>query len=138
MAEIPTKVVTSSDIEQWQTAVKELAAWKAKEMLLRKRIFNGIFPNPIEGIMKVPIGNVMTLTAVHKVTRDIDGAALATYVRMFHEQGIPIDSLIKYNPSLVISEYRKLSDEQRLMFDHILIIKPGSPTLKIEQAKEKK
>lgn len=138
MVEIPKDVITYSDIIQWEEAAKELAAIKAKEMLLRRRVFDGIFQNPIEGTMRLRIDDKHELVGINKIDRTVDEAALSAMVKDLYESGIPVDSLLKYKPSLVISEYRKLSENERNYFDHILIIKPGSPTLKLETIKDKK
>lgn len=137
MVDIPKDAVTYNDILQWQESVKQLAAIKAKEMLLRKRIFDGIFVNPIEGTMRLRISDNQELVAVNKISRSIDEAVLSSLIRPFHEKGIPVDSLLKYKPELVINEYRKLPDDQRKFFDNALVIKPGSPSMKVETIKAK-
>jgi hypothetical protein len=42
-----------------------------------------------------------------------------------------IDKLVKWKPEVAITEYRKLTEEERNRFDQCLVIKPGSPSLEI-------
>lgn len=132
MVQIPANSVSFDDIAQWEQAKKELGLLKAKEALLRMKVFRGCFPEPREGTNKFPLGNDYVLKATHVISREIDIAALTSSIVMLQENKIPTDSLISYTPKLVMSEYRTLTDEERNLFDRVLVVKEGSPQISIE------
>lgn len=141
MSAIPEDQLTQNDLFVWYKMQADLATLKRAESLLRTRIFRHLFPIPKEGTNTVqldtlpmlagmaPTGNV--IKAVHKLNRDIDVAALTTLTPRFQEANLPLAKLVKYVPELVIKEYRKLTDEERQLFEQAIIIKPGSPALEI-------
>lgn len=129
MPEIPKDEVTEGkDLAAWFKMALELKALKASEMLLRKRVFGGFFPDPKEGVNKAPLKDGYVLEATYPIERKFDEAALTAMAPQFEEHKIVTDSLVKQKPSLVVSAYRLLTDEQRVVFDQALVIKPGSPT----------
>ena len=130
MVAIPTNVLDMNDLLAWDTAKTELAKWKAKEMLLRLKIFKTVFPEPKEGTNSYTLPSGYTLKGGYKLSRDIDPGELFARQEQFREAGIS-DGIIKRVPTLVKTEYNKLTDEQRKVFDNALIIKPGTPTLEI-------
>ena len=71
------------------------------------------------------------LKGKHTINREIDPGAFGAFKERFAEAGIKADALVQYKPSLVLKEYRTLTDEQHQLFDQCLIIKPGSPALEI-------
>lgn len=125
-----------NDINDWLILRQHLEEIKEKEMELRNRIAKALFPDPKEGANKNFVGEY-SLTLTHKLTRTIDEASLSSVVRTLHENGIPVDELINYKPSLVLSAYRKLEGERLKLFDNVLIIKPATPSLVIVEGKKK-
>lgn len=135
---IPENQVTQADFDAWVDMSKKLAALKASEMLLRMKIFNSCFPEAKEGTNKMDLGGGWQLTATYPVDRKIDVAALTTLApHLRNDLAINLDMLIKQEPKLSVSIYRALTDEQRKEFDQVLIVKPGSPQMKLEQPKRK-
>lgn len=132
MVQIPANGVSFDDIAQWEQAKVALGLAKSKEALLRARVFGACFPDPKEGTNKFPLANDYILNATHVISREIDVAVLKSSTPMLQEKQIPVDALITYKPSLVMSEYRTLTDEERQIFDIVLIVKPGSPQMSIE------
>jgi hypothetical protein len=137
---IPPNETTGADIAAWYDASKKLQAAKANEMLLRMKVFNGMFTAPIEGTNTIKLPDVnglhYALKAVYPINRKIDEALLIVNTPMFHEKKISVDTLVKRTPELVIGEYRKLTAEEMKLFDSVMEIKPGTPSLKIEQVKK--
>lgn len=131
MVEIPDNPVTQSDLEQWYAIQEQLSKLKKSEMLLRMKIFKGLFPCAEEGTNNHSLGDGYVLKAKVPVNRDVDQAALTVNRERFQQNGINPDSLINWKPSLSVSAYRELTAEQRQMFDECLIIKPGTPSLEI-------
>jgi hypothetical protein len=131
MVQIPVDEIKQEDIQQWYVLQDQLKKLKASEMLLRIRIFKGLFPNPVEGTNNYPLPEQWVLKGGYKLTRNIDIGSLQAMRERFAAAGVRADSLVEYKPSLVLSEYRTLTDEQRQLFDQCLEIKPGSPSLEI-------
>lgn len=159
-AKIPENTVTQTDLVQWFNLKDQLGKLKSAEALLRTKIFKFYFTDPKEGTNKVPLndGTGAELKATYPMYRTIDPGTLdalkeaqeaawgeaAAAQRRADEfaQGtvpniprLPFADLIKYKPELVLSEYRKLTEEERLYFDQALIVKPGSPSMEISTPK---
>lgn len=132
MVQIPDNTVTQHDIEVWYDMQQKLAALKASEMLLRTKIFRGLFTEPKEGVNTHDLSDGWVLKGTYVITREIDLTALSAYREEFAAQGIVSDELVNYKPSLSVSSYKTLTEEQKKLFDNALIIKPGSPSMKIE------
>lgn len=142
MTNIPDNTVTQEDLEAWFVMKKKLSDLKAAEGLLRAKIFNHYFPDPVEGTNSVPLADDYVLKGVHSITRKLDIGVLQALSTSetdinheletpFEQHGINVDKLVEYKPSLVMKEYRTLTAEQAVFFDQCLDVKPGSPTLSI-------
>ncbi len=135
MSQIPAPEVTAEELAQWWNIQEQLGKLKSQEALLRTRIFAHFFKDPREGTNKVPLSDGWQLNATHVINRSIDRAALATLMKEFEEANIPVAELIEYKPDLKIGAYRQLTEEQRKKFDNALVIRPGTPQMKIELPK---
>lgn len=139
MTAIPANKVTQEDLNEWYRLSQELARIKNAEMLLRTKIFRGLFENPVEGTNKHNLAEGWVLKATHTIRRDVDMGSLQAYTTQnpetnmskLTEVGINPELLFKWKPELAVREYRKLSEEQRKVLDNVLIIKDGSPGLEI-------
>lgn len=134
MSLIPQNPVTQEDLILWynlKQQIKSLKALTDKEMLLRKKIFGGIFPNPREGVNAHTMPDGYIIKGTYKIDRKVELAVLKSNTESFIERGVSPDSLIEYKPELVLSAYRQLTEEQAAIFDECLIIKPASPDLVI-------
>jgi hypothetical protein len=136
--EIPDNTVTQNDLDTWYKLKADLARIKASEMLLRTKIFKFFFPAPVEGTNTAPLAQDWVIKGTYKLTRDIDIGVFNAYKEQFKEHGINSDKMVKYTPSLVVAEYRMLTEEQMSLFDNALIIKPGSPSLEVVLPAKKK
>lgn len=131
MTAIPPNPVTAEDIAEWQQQSRQLKSLRVTEMTLRQKIFKGLFLDPKEGTNNYALPQGWTLKANYSITRDVDDAAVMLLQGLFAENNINLGRLIKHKPSLVISEYRKLTEEEQHIFNQCLISKPGSPTLEL-------
>ena len=139
MTKIPENAVTQADLDAWSEMAQKLAALKSAEMLLRVKIFKGLFPNPVEGTNSVPLGTEgWQIKAKYPINRKPDVALLTARAQELREAGIPLDSVIRAVPELSTTEYRKLTDEQRHLLDQVMEIKPGSPSIEIVLPKRAK
>lgn len=137
MTEVPADVVDGNTIVEWEAAKAALAKAQAREILLRQRIFKAYFPTPKEGVNNYDLGSGITLKGDYKINRTLDDAAFDTSKAMFKEQGIPVDDVVKAKPTLVVKEFKLLTDEQHAIFDVVVTIKPGTPALEINRPKAK-
>lgn len=119
----------SDMLSAWQEAGDLLAAYKGKEMTLRKQLVQDFFPSPVEGVNTycMPAGYLLKLT--HKIERKIDEAALSDVLEQM-EEGTE-DTLVKYKPSLNKKAYDLLPTDEQTIFLEALIIKPGTPSMTI-------
>ncbi len=131
MTNIPANTVTQEDLSEWYRLQDELKRIKASEMLLRQKIFGAYFQNPVEGTNSAPLTDGWVLKGKYTINRDIDPGAFGAMKEQFIAAGIAYDAMVQYKPSLVLKEYRTLTEEQRQLFDRALIVKPGSPALEI-------
>lgn len=131
MTNIPDNTVTQADLEHWYKLQEELKRIKASEMLLRQKIFGAYFPSPVEGTNSAPLGDGFVLKGKYTINREVDPGALGALRPRLLEAGIKADDIVQYKPSLVLKEYRTLTEEQTKLFDQCLIVKPGSPALEI-------
>ena len=136
MVAIPANTATQADLEQWFMLADQLKKIKAEEMVLRQRIFDTYFPAPMEGTNTATLPDGFALKGKYTVNREVDIAAFTANRAYFQETGIPMDSMVQFKPSLVLSAYRTLTAEQAQLFDQCLIVKPGSPALEIVQPKK--
>ena len=131
MVEIPENEVTQADLAEWYKMQEEMKKLRAREMILRQKIFKFYFPNPNEGTNNHNMPDGYVLKGKHTINRDVDPGAFQVLRKTFEEAGIHPDALVQYKPSLVKREYNTLTEEQKRLFDQALIVKPGSPALEI-------
>jgi hypothetical protein len=131
MTDIPPNPVTVADLSEWYRLNEELKKIKGKEMLLRQKIFGGLFIAPREGTNNLGLNAGYVLKGTHTINRTVDPAALDAMTEKFAEEGIFTDQLIERKPTLKISAYRELTEEQRQVFDQCLVVKDGAPALEI-------
>ena len=132
MAQLPANIITQADLDAWSEMQQKLSALKSAEMLLRMKIFKGLFPNPIEGTNSVPLGTEgWVIKAKYPISRKPDIALLTASAVELRMAGIPLDDVIRTVPELVTGEYRKLTEEQQKLLDAVMEVKPGSPSLEI-------
>ena len=138
MSQIPQNSVTQEDLTTWSDMVVQLNALKSSEMLLRLKIFKGMFPDPKEGTNTVPLQAGWVLKAGYPITRKPILDLLVARAAELREAGIVVEDVIRHKPELVVTEYKKLTEEQRHIMDQILEIKPGSPQMEIVLPKRAK
>lgn len=131
MTTIPANVCTAQDIYDWYETNEQLAALKNKEMLLRTKVFSAKFPAPEEGTNSTPLDNGWVLKGKYGYNRTLDMDAISTMADELRAAGIVTESLIRHKPELITTAYRCLTEEQRVLFDNCLQIKPSTPSLEI-------
>lgn len=127
----------SKKLEKWYLLQDQLKKIREEEAALRAEIFAEAFPNPKEGTNKFDLGGGYQLTATLPITRKVDVAAYEAMKELLEENGINADKMVKWNPELEMKQYRCLTEEELHLVDQFLIIKDGSPQLKIVMPKGK-
>jgi hypothetical protein len=137
MVLIPEREVTNEHLREWYTLKEQIEELRNKEVVLRQFVFAGLFPDPKEGTNTHPIndGTGAVVKGQHIINRAVQIEQLEELKKSLEANNnlpqINLDKLIRWKPEVVTKEYRTLSDEERHMFDQVLVIKPGMPQLEI-------
>lgn len=131
MTAIPANTVSPEELSEWYQVQEQLGKLKARELILRKRIFSAYFTAPKEGTNNYPLSDGWVLKGKYVINRDVDPGALDALREPLFNAGIRVGELVQYKPSLVMSAYRGLTHEQQQLFDQALIVKEGTPALEI-------
>ena len=133
-----------------QKLQEDLATLKADELELRKYIVNRAFPNKHEGTNTLELGNNYNLKASIKynynLDKDLDNVekALNDIASMGNEGSFIADRIVKWEASLVLSEYRNLQETDitetqkfiKKRIDQVLTITDAAPSLTISKSKK--
>lgn len=138
---IPERQVTLEILSEWYALKEKLDELKNKEIVLRQFIAKGLFPAPVEGTNTYDLKQLNDNTgAVAKVVHAINRTVKEDLLEELEKsQALPdnnmpkldLKKLVKWKPEVSIKEYRTLTDEERHLFDQVLVIKPGMPGLEI-------
>jgi len=136
MVAMPEKPTYSPDqllvlLQAWWQDQQQLATLKTREVLRRKEVADLYFTEPKEGVNRVDIGGGFDLKMEHKFNRSVDEQVLDSLTSKLRKSKVEVDELFTYKPTLSISAYRKLTDEQRQLVDECLVIDVGTPALSI-------
>jgi hypothetical protein len=131
----------------WEQAVKVLATAKDAEIALRKEVLAEAFafdPETLrEGTENFELGNGYKLKAVFKVSRNLNNEdeavdkVLAKIEKTSPEGVFIAERLVKWKPELSISEYKKLPEKFKKLFDEVVISKEAMPVLEFIAPKSK-
>lgn len=129
---MPLTIEQQDKLTLWNRLNLNLKTLKEEEMKLRNEIVSEFFdPGKTEGTEYADLANGYRLKVVKKENYNLDnknGKVDAALEKL--NEGIA-DLVVNWNPSLSISNYRKLTDSEKSVFNDCLEIKPGSPTLEI-------
>lgn len=131
------KLTTFTDVSsRWYTAKQRLDEAKELERKLRDETFNIAFDGKaVEGTNKFGMTDGYVLTARVPYNYKVDPAIAAAAQHLKKTLGIDVASLVEWKPELRVSEYRKLTDEQKKEFDKFLTITAGTPQMEISKPK---
>lgn len=118
-------------LEIWYKMQEDLKILRDEENKLRIEIFKAAFPDPKEGTNKVDLKEGWVLNATMPISRKVDLAAFLAMKEQLDEAGISSDKMVKFLPELELKQYRCLTEEEVQLVDQFLIIKEGSPQMKI-------
>ena len=125
---------------EWMEAKETLELAKKKEVLLRNMVVNAFFKNKQkEGTNNYELGNGYTLKLKQNyIFSFVDNLPveemLAKLSALGFEDG---EKYIKFKPSLVLTEYRKLEGDKKIAFDTMLEIKQSLPSIELVTPQKK-
>lgn len=138
----------------WQRTQKILQNAKADELEVRKTAVKVYVPQAVEGTNTVELGEGFKLKAVLKYNYNLDtdndkiDDALGHIAKLGNEGSFVSDRLVKWTPSFLLTEYRKLQDDAEAgsefaktalkIIGEVLTITDAAPTLNIVEPKGKK
>lgn len=145
IAGFPSNALCQEDVFDWYKLQETVEKAKKAEMLMRIKIFKTLFIEPKEGTNKTPLPDGWVLNAQHVINRGVDEGALQAltmqipddeltgvlHPSIFAKHNISADKVFKFKPELVKSEYNELTAEQKKIVDRALVMKEGSPQLKV-------
>ena len=131
----------------WEAAVKALAAAKDAEAALRKEVLAEAFafdPEALrEGTENFELGNGYKLKAVFKISRNLNNEneavdkVLSKIEKTGPEGAFIAERLVKWKPELSVSEYKKLPEKFKKLFDEVVTSKEAMPSLELVVPKSK-
>ena len=131
----------------WEAAVKALAAAKDAEAALRKEVLTEAFafdPEALrEGTENFELGNGYKLKAVFKISRNLNNEneavdkVLAKIEKTGPEGVFIAERLVKWKPELSVTEYKKLPEKFKKLFDEVVTSKEAMPALELVAPKSK-
>ena len=131
----------------WEAAVKALAAAKDAEAALRKEVLAEAFafdPEALrEGTENFELGNGYKLKAVFKISRNLNNEneavdkVLSKIEKTGPEGAFIAERLVKWKPELSFTEYKKLPEKFKKLFDEVVTSKEAMPSLELVAPKSK-
>jgi hypothetical protein len=109
-----------------------------EEKSLRDELVSTFDPSIIEGTENLELANGYKLKCEKKITRGLTTKKEDEINNVLDL--LPDDvaeRIVKWQPELSVSDYKKLCDEHRGIIDSIVVSKPGSSVLKLVQPKVK-
>lgn len=136
------EMMTQNDrlLMEWMDAKETLELAKKKEVLLRNMVANAFFKNEQkEGTNNYELGNGYILKLKQNyIFSFVDKLPveemLAKLSALGFEDG---EKYIKFKPSLVLTEYRKLEGDRKIAFDTMLEIKQSLPSIELVTPQKK-
>ena len=137
------------DVTQaWYEAKLALDAAKKNEAELRKQVLQSQFEEanssgPVSGTRKKDLGGGYTLKADFKLAYKLENKnrelenCLEAIANSFEEGNYIARNLVKWKPELSLTEYKKLPDDVKKVFDEVVTVTQASTSLSVIPPKEK-
>lgn len=126
------KPETLAKIQEWNQIKDWLTTAKVKESELRTSIADDLFQREANGAFKEGTQNLETELGKVKLSAKFNRKILEEMEDVTLKQLGDVGAmLVKRKPELVVSVYKKLSDEQKAIADGMLLVTPGSIELEI-------
>lgn len=126
---------------KWNDISKQAKKAADEEMTLRKYIVKRQFPDAEEGTHNLDLGSGYKLKTELKLNYNVGKTVVEVLkeIANIDEIGKSIaENLVSWSPKLKVGEYRKIDNKYKDIFNKVLTITEGSPTLEIVEPKERK
>jgi hypothetical protein len=113
---------------RWRELQVSIRHLQDEEKQLREQLFEGTFPDPVEGSNKYELPDGSVLKGTYKLNRK--------FVKGFTPQDLKVSTelrnmLVSIKYDLSVAAYKKLDEQTRKKVDSVLEIKPGLPSLEL-------
>ena len=119
-------------LKDWNEAREQLKHWTKLESDLRDKLVTQLFDSSkTEGTETLELQGDWKLKATKRLSFNLsnkDGALVSILQTL---PSIIAENLIRWNPDLNLTMYRKLDAPTQQLFTPVLTIKPGKPTLEL-------
>lgn len=136
----------NQEVRDWLEASRQLAHWKNEENRLRLAVIARNFPtHKDEGTENFQLdAEGYALKAVFKFNYNLNNRddavdkALTKLEKASEEGKFIAERLVKWKPEISVTEWRNLDPKYAKLFDGVLTVSPGTPSLEFVVPKEKK
>jgi hypothetical protein len=119
-------------IQEWNVAKQQLNQWSETESTLRDLVIQELFnTGKTEGTETIELSNDWTIKATKKLNYRLsnkDGELVNIIATL---PSVIAQNLIRWQPDLNLSMYRKLDPSTQALFNPVLTIKPSKPSLEL-------
>ena len=119
-------------IEKYIEAKSKLSFYKKLELKLRNEILESQFPSACEGTHNAEV-DLFQIKGSFSNSMSIDKDALEDNEEFLSDEE---KACIVYKPSISVTEYKKLRDNDKILIDDIIVIKPKQASLTITMLEE--
>jgi hypothetical protein len=135
--------VTQNNMITWRAIAADLSRLQELELQYRNAIipYCGFDAYKEEGSQTVSLGEGYKLELDRPIYYSVKGEqdVIMALINLVHENDpMAAIGLLRWKPEISVTQYRKLTDEQKRIIAPILDIKPGQASLKVVLPKESK
>jgi hypothetical protein len=119
-------------LQEWNEAKEQLKHWQQRESELRDTLVKGLFDgNKTEGTDTLTLTGEWKLKLTRKLSYNLSNENDGLVNILQTLPSVITQNLIRWNPDLNLSLYRKLDESTRNLFTPVLTIKPAKPSLEL-------
>lgn len=126
-------MTTEQKIQAWSEADTNQKAWREIELKLRAELVKELFPFDTAGSSHHELGNGWKLSVTKGIDYKLDADKITEVLNSFDDSTAAL--LVKWEPKLSVSNFKKLSPEDQAKFTDVLTTRPSSPQLKLVEPK---
>lgn len=117
-------------------AAEQAKFWKERDAELRGMIYGANFQGMEDGKQHtIELGNGYKLKGKRPISYKLDVETTKTALQYLRELGnegtFVADRVVKWKPELSLTEYNKMSEQQRKILDAALTTTPGLPVIEL-------
>jgi hypothetical protein len=118
-------------VQEWNEAKEQLKKWSQQESELRDKVIQELFTSDkTEGTESIELAGDWKLKATKKLNYNISNKDELVNI-LNSLPAIVAQNVVRWNPDLNLSLYRKLDAETRQLLSPVIAIKPAKPSLEL-------